>query len=478
LRHGSIKQESHALWPWECQLFHPDIIRTGKIIWMRVKYLFYALSLLLLLSLGGCSPTFIAAMTVGSTYDGAIMAGADARIEQYRKGALVVQVRDTRGQPVPEAQVQVEQTRHAFLFGVNVFNLDPQNEASWQRSYQNRLLEVFNYATLPFYWAEVEPRQGQRNYARLDRMVRWLEERQFNLKGHPLVWSFYNPNWIPRDPDQTIELLRERVNEIIQRYKGSIKHWDVVNEANNFQETNGVQQWLQRDGAVVYVVTALEWARTAGRGSDLTLIYNDYETGPFVSSLYAELARLNRLPDAFGIQSHMHEQLWGIREVWERADRIAQFGRPIRFTEISVLSGANISWDRPRPRSWPSTPEGEAIQADYVENLYRVLFSHPRVEAITWWDLSDLNAWMGAPAGLLRADMSPKPAYERLKSLIKGQWWTKAQGKTDKDGVYRTRAFLGSYRVTVSAGGQSQIAIAEVNKNEDGETILNVLLGR
>ncbi len=445
---------------------------------MWIKYLFYAAFSLLVFPLSGCSPTVIAAMTVSSTYDGAIMAGADARIERYRKGVLVVRVRDARGQPVPEVQVQVEQTRHHFLFGVNVFNLEPQNGAAWQRSYQSRLLEVFNYATLPFYWAELEPQRGQRNYARLDRMVRWLEERNFSLKGHPLVWSFYNPSWIPRDPDQTIGLLRERVNEIIQRYKGSIKYWDVVNEANNLQETNGVQQWLQRDGPVLYVLTALEWASAAGRGADLTYIYNDYETGPFVLRLYAELARLNRLPDAFGIQSHMHEQLWSMREVWERVDRIAQFGRPVRFTEISVLSGANIAWDSPRPNPWPSTPEGEAIQAEYVENLYRVLFSHPRVEAITWWDLSDLNAWMGAPAGLLRADMSPKPAYERLRTLIKGRWWTKAQGKTDKEGEYRTRAFLGSHRVTVSVNGQSQTAMAEVSKNEDGETILNVQLGR
>lgn len=445
---------------------------------MRIKYLFYAAFSLLVLPLSGCSPAVIAAMTVSSTYDGAIMAGANARIERYRKGVLEVRVRDARGQPVPEAQVQIDQTRHAFLFGVNVFNLEPQNGAAWQRSYQNRLLEVFNYATLPFYWAELEPQRGQRNYARLDRLVRWLEDRNFSLKGHPLVWSFYNPSWIPRDPDQTIGLLRERVSEIIQRYKGSIKYWDVVNEANNLQETNGVQQWLRRDGPVLYVLTALEWARASGRGSDLTFIYNDYETGPFVLRLYAELARLNRLPDAFGIQSHMHEQLWTMREVWERVERIAEFGRPVRFTEISVLSGANTAWDSPRPSPWPSTPEGEAIQAEYVENLYRVLFSHPRVEAITWWDLSDLNAWMGAPAGLLRADMSPKPAYERLRTLIKGQWWTKAQGKTNKDGVFRTRAFLGSHRVTVSINGQSQTAIAEVSKNEDGETILNVQLGR
>jgi len=38
---------------------------------------------------------------------------------------------------------------------------------------------------------------------------------------------------------------------------------------------------------------------------------------------------------------------------------------------------------------WKSTPEGEALQAEEAVKLYRLLFSHPAVQAITWWDLSD-----------------------------------------------------------------------------------------
>ncbi|MCD6507549.1 hypothetical protein J7M22_13115 [Candidatus Poribacteria bacterium] len=50
-----------------------------------------------------------------------------------------------------------------------------------------------------------------------------------------------------------------------------------------------------------------------------------------------------------------------------------------------------------------------------------MLFSHPSVEAITWWDFSDRGAWQGTAAGFLRKDMSPKPAYERLTELVKGK---------------------------------------------------------
>ncbi len=38
-----------------------------------------------------------------------------------------------------------------------------------------------------------------------------------------------------------------------------------------------------------------------------------------------------------------------------------------------------------------------------------------------WWDLEDGN-WLNAPGGLVRKDLSPKPAYERLRTLIRDEW--------------------------------------------------------
>jgi hypothetical protein len=86
-----------------------------------------------------------------------------------------------------------------------------------------------------------------------------------------------------------------------------------------------------------------------------------------------------------------------------------------------------------------------------------MLFSHPAVEAITWWDFSDFRAWKGAPAGFLREDMSPKPAYDALMKLIRDTWWTETTLQSDADGSARFRGFLGAYRVTVRAPGREPI---------------------
>lgn len=438
------------------------------------------IALILFSSITG-APLFVRsahAQTPAAT-DEQVLAGAGERIARYRMGNLTVRVVDRRGRALTGAAVDVEQTRHAFLFGANIFLLDPLDSSNVQRAYQERFAALFNYATLPFYWGTFEEQRGRPQYARLERMARWSVEHGITPKGHPLIWHEVYPRWAPPEPEATIPLLRERVTDIITRYKGLISVWDVINEANVAPDfKNGLGRWVKRDGAAPVVRTALQWARRAARGSRTNLIYNDYEVGPKNVALLTELAAQQSLPDTIGLQSHMHKEIWPLTRVWEVCETYARFGRPLHFTEVTVISGPQreFSYQGPRLTDWLTTPQDEARQADYVEKFYTLLFSHPAVEAITWWDLSDTGAWLGAPAGLLRRDMTPKPAYERLMSLVHGKWWTRAKATTDERGQYRTRAFLGDYKINVTARGRTRSVVARLTKNEDGETLVTIRL--
>jgi endo-1,4-beta-xylanase len=124
---------------------------------------------------------------------------------------------------------------------------------------------------------------------------------------------------------------------------------------------------------------------------------------------------------------------------------------------MTVLSGERV-WDKPKASDWPSTPEGEAFQAREAVRFYTMLFSHPAVEAITWWDFADWHAWKGAPAGFLRKDMTPKPMYDELLRRIKGTWLTKAKlGPSGADGTASFRGFLGDYKVVVTVNGKKAV---------------------
>jgi hypothetical protein len=131
----------------------------------------------------------------------------------------------------------------------------------------------------------------------------------------------------------------------------------------------------------------------------------------------------------------MHAGYWGAKRLWETCERFADLGKPLHFTETTILSK---SGDEPQ-------------QAKQVEEFYRVLFSHPSVEAITWWDFSDYKAWKNAPAGLVCNDMTPKPAYNTLLRLVKDEWWTREiKTATDANGKITVRGFLGDYQIECS----------------------------
>jgi GH35 family endo-1,4-beta-xylanase len=186
------------------------------------------------------------------------------------------------------------------------------------------------------------------------------------------------------------------------------------------------------------------------------LLVNDYRIEPRYYQILDSLRENGKsLFDTIGIQSHMHDGVWPLHEVWDKCDTFGKLGRPLHFTESTIVSG---------PRKGPgenwgeTTAEGEARQADLTANFYTTLFAHPAVQAITWWDFSDFATWQNAPAGWLHRDMSPKPVYERLMSLIKGEWWTQAEATTDGRGQVNLRAFYGTHRLTAQLPSGQTVA--------------------
>lgn len=391
-----------------------------------------------------------------------LLSAADSRIEKYRKADVTLKVLNRQGKPVTGAMVEVEQTRHAFLFGCNIFPLFSY-QGEQHEKYAKQFADLLNFATLGFYWGGYEPERGRKGRDHQERIARWCKQHGIVTKGHPLVWHEVFPRWAPNEVDEVKPLLRERVREIVSQFAGLIDIWDVVNEATVSERfNNGVGNWVKRNGAAAMVTECLQWAREANPKA--ILLYNDFNISPAFEQLVEELIRRKAPMDAVGIQSHMHRGEWPLERAWQVCETYARFGKPLHFTETTVISG-DYGWERPRP--WPTTPEGEARQADYVEKFYTILFSHPAVEAITWWDFMD-GGWMGAPAGLVRADLSPKPVYHRLMRLIKVRWWTKHNARTNARGTSSFRGFLGEYRVAVRtpSGDRKQQFTLKRGKNE------------
>jgi GH35 family endo-1,4-beta-xylanase len=363
----------------------------------------------------------------------------------------------------------VRQTGHAFLFGCIGFDLmDLANGTSQDPEYDGRLadawFDVFNQTTLPFYGGTFEPERGAPQTERLLGAARWFAERGVVVKGHPLVWHTVQPAWLLGVPDAEVERLqRERIRRDVAAFRGVIDTWDAINEVVIMPvftaEENAITPLARRTGRVGMIRMAFEEARAENPGA--TLLLNDFDMSTAYECLIEAVLEAGIRIDRLGLQSHMHQGYWGEEKTLAILDRFSRYGIPIHFTETTLLSGdvmpAHIEdlndW---QVESWPSTPEGEERQADEVERHYRTLLSHPSVEAMTYWGLSDRGMWLNAPGGLLRADGSRKPAFDRLHELVAGEWWLPPTTlRTDAEGRMRFGGFLGDYLVEAADGSAS-----------------------
>jgi hypothetical protein len=66
------------------------------------------------------------------------------RIEQHRKADLTVQVVDSRGTPIPDAQVHLQMKRHTFGFGTAVPAGWINSQSANGVTFREKLLENFN----------------------------------------------------------------------------------------------------------------------------------------------------------------------------------------------------------------------------------------------------------------------------------------------------------------------------------------------
>ncbi|GHT42402.1 hypothetical protein AGMMS49965_13840 [Bacteroidia bacterium] len=395
---------------------------------------------------------------------------ANQRIEQCRKNDVRIKVTQG-GAPLSGASVAVDMTEHEFLFGCYAdhyvyYGTYPGLDAAKADAYLSLWVDLFNYATVPFYW-EFEPEEGQSPNSNRAPFVQWYKEHGVHhVKGHPLVYSFM-PDWARAlSREDLYELVLDRIEESTSYFDGSVRapidYWDVVNEATDGKAIS------QYGGIVNFTKECLKAARRGNPNAKLLM----NEMG--VSDGYVTLLRKmvddagQPLYDAIGIQSHMHNGAWNAQEAWRICETMARFGMPIHFTETTITSS--------RQMGGTTNPAEEELQKNELIDWYTIIFSHPSVEAISWWNLSDYAAWMGAAAGLLNWHMEPKPAYYALKKLIKEDWATHETLPTNANGEVQLRAFRGKYRITVTPSGGGTPKIIEDVVVGKGENMVEVPL--
>lgn len=367
------------------------------------------------------------------------------------------------GAPAANLEVEVMQRRHRFLWGSQAFDLIPlaNGEVNGEQiaaaeEYRDRFLELYNFVTLPFYWDGFERERGMPDTRRILKTARWFSGFGCEVKGHPLCWHTLTADWLLELPNTEIHAAQiARIEREVTNFAGVVDMWDVLNEVVIMpifdRYDNGITRIAGDLGRLGIVRDMFAAARAAN--PQAMLLLNDFDMSPDYERVIEDCLDAGIAIDAIGLQSHMHQGYWGLEKTHDVLERFSRFGLPLHFTELSLVSGdlmppEIVDLNDYQVDAWPSKPEGEERQAAEVVEMYSTLFAHPQVEAITNWGLRD-GAWLNAPSGYLRHDLSPKPAYEALLGLVKGKWWlAPTTMRTDDEGKLTFRGFYGYYEVS------------------------------
>ena len=407
-------------------------------------------------------------------------------IEKYRKGDMSICIIDENGNKVSNAKIKIKQKKHEFKFGANLFMLGELETDEKNKLYKDYFKSIFNMATLPFYWSSIEPEKGKVRYDKnsekyyrrppIDLCIEYCEENGIEPREHALAYEHQFPKWLSNATvDEIKEALEERYKETAQRYADKIPTIEVTNEmlwdynagATKFYNENDYVEWCFKLAEKYFPNNQL----VINEFTDACWWANCRATDSYYAYIEANLLKGAKI-DAIGMQYHMFcnrnaeiekaKIFYNPISLYKHMDLYSSLINHLQVTEITIPAYSNEK-------------EDEEIQAKILEYLYTVWFSHPSMEQIIYWNLVDGYAYVENPTpeairwsqgnmtvgenvyygGLLRFDMTPKPAYITLDNLINKKWHTELNLILNDEGSVDFRGFYGDYEIEITKDGKT-----------------------
>ncbi|WP_317173457.1 endo-1,4-beta-xylanase [Echinicola arenosa] len=263
----------------------------------------------------------------------------------------------------------------------------------------------------------LQPREGDFRFDLADQFVEFGEENNMRIHGHTLVWHSQAPRWFFTDeegnevsPELLTERMRKHIYTVVERYKGRVHSWDVVNEAilddGNYRNSK-FYQILGKD----FIKLAFQFAHEAD--PDAELYYNDFSMSQpgkreGVVKMVKELQEQGIQIDGIGMQGHISLEHPEIEEFEKSIQAFSELGVQVMVTELdlSVLpspwnrdAGANISDNvdyqnkmNPYPDGLPDSVE-EAFDDRYLEFFKLFIKYEDEISRVTLWGVNDSNSW-------------------------------------------------------------------------------------
>lgn len=269
-------------------------------------------------------------------------------------------------------------------------------------------------------WANLRPNEKFWNWGDIDAMIKFAQENGIEVKWHTLFWHQQNSPFLGKlkTKDDALEMMDKHIKTIMERYKGKISEYDVVNEMFNEDGSMRESLWYNLIGQD-YIEHALRVAHEADPNAKLYLNeYSNEEQGHpkadamfnFVKDLKARGVPL----DGIGMQLHLSTEYdYNFEKIRSNVKRYAEIGVDVCFSEVDVRMPL------------PSTEASLAKQMNIYTNLLKIALEEPNVKSFITWGFTDNHSWVpgtfpGTGEALLYTkSMEPKLVYEKMLEVLR-----------------------------------------------------------
>lgn len=429
----------------------------------------------------------------------------------HRKAEVTVTVQTVAGEPLPNASIDLQMTRHEFTFGsqirdrlfsISQAEFDSLNETGkqallpdltrfgqdrytpdWQDvlDYRTVVLEQFNHVvpTVGTQWISL----NQNGPDVPDAAINQAQAAGLSVTGASVVWQrdrwptpFEFRSEASPDPQQFYNaLINDRLSEqgILARFSSDgagpdVRSWKLLNEPLN--ERYFVDTFV---GAGIFTNEIALLTDYFLRGEsirpDAQLSINEFNilnsgndnAARNYRDLILDLLENGAPIDLIGVQAHMSRNDVSKVDMLRRLDILAQTGLPIEITEFDT-----------RDDDAQLTP---AQQERIFRDLLEAAFEHPAVDGFIMWGFWDPGHWRGN-GPLFDETWNVKAEAAPWFDLVRGEWMPVLSDLTvDENGQWTAPdgLFLGRYDFTVNLNGKSY-SFQDYEITQDGEIILEI----
>jgi endo-1,4-beta-xylanase len=215
-------------------------------------------------------------------------------------------------------------------------------------------------------------------------------------------------------------LLKNHIQTVVGRYRGRIRHWDVLNEAMGDDAKLRQTIWMKTLGPD-YIELAFRWAHEADPRAKL--FYNDYGAeaiGPKSNAIYQMVADLKKrgVPiHGVGLQAHVQlGALPNLQQVEANMKRLTALGLEVQITEMDV----SCMWEA-SGQTCGSQTEFRQKQAQVYGDWLDLCLRSSSCTSFSTWGVADPNSWLKVPGAaplLLDDAYQPKPAYWEMTQRL------------------------------------------------------------